>query len=116
MPGIMRGMETNDRMRARYQAIWPYLDEKGRRLWAASEAQAHGRGGLKLVHEITGMSRGVIAAGMKELSGISPLAEGRVRRPGAGRKSLKETDETLLAALGGLVESGTMGDPESPLL
>ena len=65
-------MEMNDRIRTRHQAIWPHLDEKGRRLWAASEAQAHGRGGLKLVHEITGMSRSVIAAGMNELSGISP--------------------------------------------
>lgn len=109
-------MEMNDRIRTRHQAIWPHLDEKGRRLWAASEAQAHGRGGLKLVHEITGMSRSVIAAGMNELSGISPLAEGRIRRAGAGRKPLKETDKSLVDALLDLVETGTMGDPESPLL
>jgi len=68
------------------------------------------------VHEVTGMSRSVIAAGMKELSGVSPLAEGRIRRAGAGRKLLKETDGTLLEALRDLVDSGTMGDPESPLL
>ncbi len=109
-------MELNDRIRTRHQAIWPHLDEKGRRLWAASEAQAHGRGGLKLVHEITGMSRSAIAAGMNELSGILPPAEGRIRRPGAGRKPLKETDKSLIDALRDLVETGTMGDPESPLL
>ena len=113
---MIQGMETNDRIRTRHQAIWPHLDEKGRRLWAASEAQAFGRGGLKLLHEITGMSRSVIAAGMNELSGISPMAEGRIRRPGAGRKPLKETDSSLVDALRNLVETGTMGDPESPLL
>lgn len=113
---MIRSMETTNRMYIRHQTIWPHLDEKGRRLWAASESLAYGRGGLKLVHEVTGISRSVIAAGMKELTGASPLAEGRIRRPGAGRKLLKETDETLLDALRNLVDSGTMGDPESPLL
>jgi len=113
---MMLGMEKIDRMRIRHQSIWPHLDEKGRRLWAASEAKAHGRGGLKLVHEITGISRSVIIAGIKELSGESPLAEGRIRHAGAGRKSLKEKDASLLEALKNLVENGTMGNPESPLL
>lgn len=113
---MMLGMEKADRMRIRHQSLWPHLDEKGRRLWAASEAKAHGRGGLKLVHEITGMSRSVIIAGIKELSGKSPLAEGRIRNAGAGRKSLKEKDASLLDALRNLVENGTMGDPGSPLL
>jgi Rhodopirellula transposase DDE domain len=112
----MWDMDIIKQMRIRHQAIWPHLDEKGRRLWAASEAKAHGRGGLKLVHEVTGMSRSVILAGMKELSGEFSLAEGRIRRAGAGRKPLKETDGALLEALKNLVESGTMGDPESPLL
>jgi hypothetical protein len=112
----MLDMEKIDRMRIRHQSIWPHLDEKGRRLWAASEAKAHGRGGLKLVHEITGISRSVIIAGIKELSGELPLAEGRIRHAGGGRKSLREKDASLLEALKNLVENGTMGDPESPLL
>jgi hypothetical protein len=110
------GMKTIDQLRTRFHAIWPHLDEKGCRLWAASEAKAFGRGGLKMVHEITGMSRSVISTGMRELSGERLLPEGRIRRAGAGRKSLKDTDGTLLDALKALVESGTMGDPESPLL
>jgi hypothetical protein len=113
---MMLDMEEIDRMRIRHQSIWPHLDEKGRRLWAAAETKAHGRGGLKLVHEITKISRSVIIAGIKELSGESPLAEGRIRHAGAGRKSLKEKDVSLLEALKNLVENGTMGDPESPLL
>lgn len=109
-------MEITEQIQTRHKAMWPHLDEKGRRLWVASEAKAYGRGGLKLVHDVTGVSRSVIIAGMKELSGKSPLAEGRIRRAGAGRKAVKETDETLLDALRNLVENGTMGDPESPLL
>lgn len=109
-------MEITEQIQTRHKAMWPHLDEKGRRLWVASEAKAYGRGGLKLVHDVTGVSRSVIIAGMKELSGESPLAEGRIRRAGAGRKAVKETDETLLDALRNLVENGTMGDPESPLL
>jgi len=109
-------MTVTDRLRTRFQAIWPHLDEKGRRLWAASEAKAIGRGGLKAVHGVTGMSRSVISQGIRELAGVRLLPEGRIRRAGAGRKSLKATDETLLADLRTLVESSTMGDPESPLL
>ena len=109
-------MDAIEQIQTRHHAIWPHLDEKGRRLWAASEAKAYGRGGLKLVHEATGISRSAIIAGSKELSGKSSPPEGRIRRAGAGRKSLAEKDEGLLNALKSLVGSGTMGDPESPLL
>ena len=109
-------MTTIDQMRTRFQTIWPHLDEKGRRLWAATEAKAFGHGGLKVAHEVTGMSRSVISEGIRDLTGERLLAEGRIRRVGAGRKSLKKTNVTLLDDLKVLVESSTMGDPESPLL
>jgi hypothetical protein len=109
-------MMATDRMRTRFQAIWSHLDEKGRRLWAASEAKAIGRGGRAVVHEVTGMSRSVISEGIRELTGERLLPEGRIRRAGAGRKFLKATDETLFGDLKALVETTTMGDPESPLL
>jgi len=90
-------MEKAERMRIRHKAIWPHLDEKGRRLWAASEAQAHGRGGLKLVHEITGISRSVIIAGIKELAGEFSLAEVvfDARAPGE-KRSKKKTSLCLM--------------------
>jgi len=105
-----------NQMRSRFETIWTHLDEKGRRLWAASEAKAHGRGGLKMVHEVTGMSRTVISEGIREIAGKKPIQENRIRRSGAGRKTLRSIDETLLDDLKALVESSTMGDPESPLL
>ena len=109
-------MTTTEQMHTRFEAIWHHLDEKGRRLWAASEAKAWGRGGVKVVHQVTGMSRSVIAEGIRELTGERLLPTGRVRRAGAGRKLLKAIDTSLLENLRTLVESNTMGDPESPLL
>ena len=97
--------------------MWPHLNEKGRRLWAASEAIAHGLGGVSLVQAVTGLSRGVIAKGIRELTGELELPEPeRIRRVGAGRKSVLSQDPALLSDLKALVESSTMGDPESPLL
>jgi hypothetical protein len=44
-----------------------------------------------------------------------PLPEGRVRRPGGGRKRAREIDPGLSTALEQLVEPVSRGDPESPL-
>jgi hypothetical protein len=40
---------------------------------------------------------------------------GRIRRSGAGRKSIVERDPKLLVSLDRLIEPETRGDPESPL-
>jgi hypothetical protein len=113
---MISDMTTIDQMRTRFETIWPHLDEKGRRLWAASEAKAYGRGGLKIAHDVTGMSRSVIAEGLRNIAGLSELPEGRIRRAGAGRKALAKINVTLLEDLKTLVEGSTMGDPETPLL
>lgn len=105
-----------EQIQARHGAMWVHLDEKGRRLWAASEAIAYGRGGAKILHEITGLSRPVIQEGTRELLGEREIVTGRVRRTGAGRKVLTSRDATLLPDLKELVETSTLGDPESPLL
>jgi hypothetical protein len=44
-----------------------------------------------------------------------PTTDGRIRRPGAGRKSLRERDPELEAALDALIDPDVRGDPESPL-
>lgn len=82
---------------------------------AAAEAVALGRGGITRVARATGLSRGVIAAGVAELEATEVLPAGRVRRPGGGRKRTVDTDPTLRADLERLVDPVTRGDPESPL-
>ena len=98
-----------------YKAVSPFLDERARRLVAASEAKVLGRGGVATVAALTGVSRNTIACGLKELAGSPDGAMGRVRRPGGGRKRTVDKDPTLLRDLESLVEPMTRGDPESPL-
>jgi Rhodopirellula transposase DDE domain len=102
-------------VRQRFKSLASTLDERQRRLWAATEAKVIGYGGVSLVARSTGISRRAIHAGLRELASGSTWPSGRVRRPGAGRKSLMETQEGLLDALDALVEPTSRGDPESPL-
>jgi hypothetical protein len=95
--------------------VWPLLDERTRRLMAANEARALGRGGISVVSHACGLSRKAIAKGIREIHAGSALAPGRVRRPGAGRKKITEHDPRLVVALERLIEPDTRGDPEAPL-
>jgi hypothetical protein len=109
-------MDEMSAIAARYARVAGSLDERGRRAVAASEAVALGHGGITLVARATGLSRKAISRGIRELRGEVPVAPaGRVRRAGAGRKSLETQDPTLRIDLEALVEPTTRGHPESPL-
>jgi len=110
----LRGVEDRDVLRERVARLWPHLDERGRRLFAAGEARALGRGGITLMSEVCGLSRPTITKGLRELD-EPPLPAGRVRRPGGGRKRLEEVDPELPDCLEALVEPVSRGDPDSPL-
>ncbi len=103
----------------KYDALRDFLDERTRRLWAAAEARSLPYGGTSVVASVTGLSRTTILAGIKELRDKPSsrlLKKGSpVRRPGGGRKSLKDRDPSLERDLELLVEPLTRGDPESPL-
>lgn len=110
-------METSQIAR-RYNLIYWALDERLRRLVSAAEAKVLGHGGITVVAAATGVSRRAIHAGLKELESRKPderPIDSRIRRPGAGRKRVTETDTTLQADLELLVEPLTRSDPESPL-
>lgn len=111
-------MDIESAVKERYQNLEWALDERLRRLFAASEAKAIGHGGIALVWKATGVARGSIQQGLKELverpEGMESSSR-RIRRVGAGRKTTVTDDAALLAALESLVEPVTRGDPESPL-
>jgi len=111
-------MDIESAVKERYQNLEWALDERLRRLFAASEAKAIGHGGITLVWKATGVARGSIQQGLKELverpDGMESSSR-RIRRVGAGRKTTVTDDAALLAALESLVEPVTRGDPESPL-
>ena len=102
---------------AKFAVLLPQLDERQRRLLLGAEAHALGRGGIARVMSAAGVSRPTVTRGVAEVLAVGQdgAGEGRVRKPGGGRKSLTETDPALLAALDALVEPGTRGDPMSPL-
>lgn len=108
-------MIDEDIIREKYMKLQPVMTERGRRLWAATEAQALGRGGVSAVSRATGINRNTIMKGIRELESPQTLAPDRVRRPGGGRKSASELDPTLKQDLESLIEPGSRGDPESPL-
>ena len=108
-------MIDREAIRRRWDADGSKRDERGRRLLAASEARAAGWGGRAAVCEITGLAQSTIGYGLAELD-TAPLHQGRVRRPGGGRKIITQTDPTVVGDLRRLVEPATMGDPMRPLL
>ena len=100
----------------KFRALAGELNERQRRLWAASEARAAGRGGIAATARATGISVPTIRKGIAELASGERLEAGRVRKAGGGRRSLTVLDPTLMKDLERLLEDGRRGDPESLLL
>ncbi|MGH8525522.1 MAG: ISAzo13 family transposase, partial [Gammaproteobacteria bacterium] len=102
-------------LRRKYTALRQELTERSRRLWAATEAQALGHGGVGLVERATGISRSTIQRGLREIEAGEVLEPNRTRRSGGGRKRAVEKDRRLLSDLDALVEPTASGDPDAPL-
>jgi transposase len=116
-------MQTKEERRLNISAEFLDLsfsfDERRTRLWCAAKARSynreHGRGGVKIVHDATGVSRRRIYDGLKELTDQESLSVERVRRPGGGRKKITDIYPNILETLEALVDPDSRGDPESPL-
>jgi transposase len=106
--------ETREVLAAKFQAIFPHLDERQRRLLMGAEARALGHGGIRAVARAAAVREATVSLRVDELeAGAGPL--GRARRPGGGRKRVAELDPGLRPALLALVEPAERGDPMSPL-
>ena len=108
-------MKEEEVIKHRFERVAGELNERTRRLVAASEAMAIGWGGISAVSRATGLSRQAISQGIKELQAGGGVGEGRIRRIGGGRKKTVSKDPRLSEDLERLVEPVTRGDPESPL-
>jgi hypothetical protein len=105
---------SQEKLAAKFEAVFPYLDERQRRLLMGAEARVLGHGGIRLVARAAGTREATVSAGVRELeAGNAPA--GRVRRAGGGRKRLTDLDAGLRPALLALVEPDERGDPVSPL-
>ena len=111
---MKRNTDVEATIVGKFVVMAPLLDERARRLWAAAESVAIGYGGDALVSAATGLARETIRNGRRELvQGVE--ATGRIRRPGAGRPDIEQTQPGVTEALDLLVEPLTRGDPMSPL-
>ena len=91
-------------IRRKYRTLKASLNERSRRIWAVTEAQALGYGGASLVARATGISRSTIVRGAQEVRNKSTAKGGRVRKAGGGRKRATAIDAGLRAALEKLVD------------
>ena len=112
---ILEVLKDPTGIRERYNALASLLDERSRRLVVAAECKAWGIGGISAVSKVTGVARQVIRRGLRELGQPATKVDGRIRRPGGGRKKASKKDPTLVTALEKLVDPTTRGDPESCL-
>ncbi|MGH7238784.1 MAG: ISAzo13 family transposase [Candidatus Saccharimonadales bacterium] len=110
-------------LKDKFSKMLPILNERQKRLYLAIEAEQIGHGGVKQVAEASMISRKTIIKGKKELEETertegSELIEEesqRIRKPGAGRKNIKEKEPDLFHSLELLLEPVTRGHPESVL-
>ena len=104
-------------IRQKYQTLQCRLNERTKRLWAATEAHALGRGGITIVQQAIGMDVKTIRKGLKEMNSphVPLLPMNRSRTDGGGRKNLTEHYTDLPDALDTLIDPVMRGDPESPL-
>jgi hypothetical protein len=106
-------MHDDPELQRKFASILPNLDERQRRLLAAAEARSLGYGGIRRVSRASGISHTTIRRALEQLD-APPPPTGHVRRPGGGRKRVRDKSPAILAALEGLIAPETRGDPMSP--
>ncbi len=88
------------------------LDERQRRLLAASIAKGYGHGGIKLVSGFSGMDIRTIRSGIHEIDTGELSPSEKIRKSGAGRPSVKQQEPELLNRIKEILENNTYGDPQ----
>ena len=99
----------------RIQTLLPHLDERQKRLFLGIEAKGLGYGGVKEVHDLTGVSKTTIIQGKKDIEKGAELEPGRTRKGGGGRKSVLNKHSGIKEKIEAIVEEETYGDPEKTL-
>ena len=113
---MARLTEREKLVREKWRMLKPTLDERGRRLWAGSEAHALDWGGVAAVARATGMAISTVRKGRDEArAGAKPSDVVNVRRKGAGQRPYEVQHPEVWPKLEKLVDPVTRGDPESPL-
>ena len=104
--------------------ILPLLDEQQRRIVIGGMVAMAGRGGLKRISQITGISQPTLIKGRNECEALSAaepqgreacVDSNRIRKEGGGRKSVTDHHPEIESALTQLLDGHVIGNPENPL-
>jgi hypothetical protein len=87
------------------------LSEKEKRRYAALEAGKFGYGGQKYICGLLGCSPTTLRVGREELLNGSETSDQGVRRPGGGRKKIREKIEGIDEKFLEIVKENTAGSP-----
>ncbi|MCL2173176.1 MAG: ISAzo13 family transposase [Candidatus Bathyarchaeota archaeon] len=106
----------DDAAKTRIQRVFPLLNERQRRLYLAAEVESLGHGGLKAVHELTGVSKSTLLLGEKELrEGVTHLEVDKARKAGGGRSLVTQKYKDLTTVLENVMEPSNVDDSERVL-
>lgn len=98
-------------IKTKWDVISPYLSEKAKRLWVASEALSYSKFGITNVSKATGISRATIYHGIEDIK--KGTDSNRIRKKGGGRKTIIKNNPTIEKDLKDILEVSTLGNPES---
>lgn len=87
------------------------LSEKEKRAYAAVEALKLPRGGKAYIMELLGCSKMTLYKGIYELENPETVPNDRIRKKGAGRKSVIETTENIDEIFLKIIDNHIAGDP-----
>ena len=108
-------MDKTKDIKAKFSTIKEVFNERSTRIWAASEAISLGHGGVKTLHKATGLAESTILRGKKEILNKDVIEKDRIRRRGAGRKSLEIKDTQIIQKILDIADINSIGNPETPL-
>ena len=87
------------------------LSEKDRRCYTAIESLKLGHGGITYISCFLGCSHPTIRKGIKEIKNLLRDDDGRIRKPGGGRKPYYETYPDIDEKFLDILKEYTTGDP-----
>ena len=99
--------EDEDLMKNLYNS----LTEKDRRRYAAVEAHKLGHGGISYICRTLQCDEGTVNHGLQEIANPLPLNDEAIRKKGAGRKRVLETEKGIDEAFLEIMEPHTAGLP-----
>ena len=96
------------------KAFFNTLNEKDRRHYAGLEALKLGHGGQKYISGVLGCHHQTVMTGIEEIVSGTEIPEGRIRKPGGGRKKIIETEKNIDEVFFEVLSEHTAGSPMNP--